>query len=86
MIPTQYTLCIVKKASILEAKTHFSALVRRVEAGERIIITRDGEAVAELVPGPKSGRPFGIDEGKIHMTPDFDAPLPEELARAFGDA
>jgi len=74
----------VKKASILEAKTHFSALIRRVEAGERIVITRDGEAVAELVPGPSAERPFGIDEGKIRLAADFDAPLPTEIARAFG--
>ena len=33
-----------------EAKTHLPELLRRVEEGERIIITRHGRAVAELVP------------------------------------
>lgn len=33
-----------------EAKTHLPALLRRVERGERITITRHGVAVAELVP------------------------------------
>lgn len=33
-----------------EAKTHLSALLRRVEEGERITITRHGVPVAELVP------------------------------------
>lgn len=33
-----------------EAKTHLPALLRRVEAGERITITRHGHPVAELVP------------------------------------
>jgi prevent-host-death family protein len=74
----------MKTASILEAKTHFSALVRRVEGGERITITRDGEAVAELVPSSKAVRPFGIDDGKIRIAPDFDVPLPPDIARAFG--
>lgn len=38
-----------------EAKTHLPALLRRVEAGERITITRHGHPVAELVPpGPAS--------------------------------
>ena len=33
-----------------EAKTHLPALLRRVEAGERITITRHGRPVARLVP------------------------------------
>ena len=33
-----------------EAKTHFSALLRRVERGEEVTITRHGRAVARLVP------------------------------------
>lgn len=36
-----------------EAKTHLPELIRRVEAGERIVITRHGTPVAELgPPGP----------------------------------
>jgi prevent-host-death family protein len=34
----------------LEAKTHFSALLDRVERGEEIVITRHGRPVAKLVP------------------------------------
>ena len=33
-----------------EAKTHLAELLRRVEAGERISITRHGRVVAQLVP------------------------------------
>ena len=33
-----------------EAKTHLPELLRRVEKGERITITRHGHPVAELVP------------------------------------
>jgi prevent-host-death family protein len=33
-----------------EAKTHFSELLEKVEAGEEIIITRHGTPVAKLVP------------------------------------
>ena len=40
-----------------EAKTHLPELLRRVENGERITITRHGHAVAELVPaGCAAGR------------------------------
>lgn len=34
----------------VEAKTHFLALLGRVERGEEITITRRGRAVARLVP------------------------------------
>lgn len=74
----------MKTASILEAKTHLSTLIRRVERGERITITRAGAPVAELIPTSRAKRPFGIDEGKIHIAPDFDSPLPAEMAEAFG--
>lgn len=37
-----------------EAKTHLPELIRRVESGERITITRHGHPVAELVPPGES--------------------------------
>lgn len=65
--------------NVHEAKTHFSKLLARVAAGERIIIAKAGKPVAEL--GPISKKPKkrvpGIDKGKVWMSPDFDAPLPE---------
>lgn len=33
-----------------EAKTHFSALLEKVEKGEQIVITKHGRVVAKLVP------------------------------------
>ena len=33
-----------------EAKTHLPQLLARVQKGERFVITRHGQAVAELVP------------------------------------
>jgi prevent-host-death family protein len=33
-----------------EAKTHFSALLDKVEKGEQIVITKHGRIVAKLVP------------------------------------
>lgn len=76
--------CPMKTASILEAKTHLSTLVRLAENGERITITRGGKAVAELRASRAGRRPFGIDEGEIYIAADFDAPLPDEIAKAFG--
>jgi prevent-host-death family protein len=33
-----------------EAKTHFSALLEKVEQGERVVITKHGRPVARLIP------------------------------------
>jgi prevent-host-death family protein len=71
-----------------EAKTHLSKLVERVENGEEITITRNGQPAAKLVPAPKK-RPFsealGIMKGEIWMADDFDE-LPDdpEFLEAFG--
>ncbi|OGT38177.1 MAG: prevent-host-death protein [Gammaproteobacteria bacterium RIFCSPHIGHO2_12_FULL_38_14] len=39
-----------------EAKTHFSALLEKIEKGEHIIITKHGHPVAKLVPVSGSDR------------------------------
>ena len=62
--------------NIHEAKTHFSKLIQRVEAGEKIIIGKAGKPVAQLVPyqEPKSSlrRKPGAWKGKVWISPDFD--------------
>ena len=68
-----------------DAKTNLSRLVERVEAGEEIVIARNGRPVAMLVPAPGASR-AGIEgawAGQVEIAGDFDE-LPEELARAFG--
>jgi prevent-host-death family protein len=39
-----------------DAKTHLSSLLDKVEAGEEVVITRHGKAVARLVPEIVAGR------------------------------
>jgi prevent-host-death family protein len=68
-----------------EAKTHFSQLLARAEAGEVVEIARRGEVVARLVPVRRAaGRQLGVDAGRVTIGEDFDAPLPEDLAGSFG--
>ena len=65
------------EVTVQEAKTHLSRLLRRVEAGEEVVIRRGRERVAILVrvPAPKGGRAIWGDlEGS--MSADFDD-LPE---------
>jgi prevent-host-death family protein len=40
--------------TLAEAKTHLSDLLRRVEAGEEVIITRRGQPIARISPLEKS--------------------------------
>jgi prevent-host-death family protein len=75
---------MTKSVGVHEAKTHLSRLLEDVAAGEEIVITRRGEAVATLVPvQPAAARRFGIDEGRFVVPEDFDAPLPAEVLDAF---
>ena len=69
--------------NVHEAKTHLSRLLVRVEAGEEIVIARNGKPVARLV-GHQSGtrvRRFGALRGRLTVDDSFFDPLPEsELA------
>jgi prevent-host-death family protein len=73
------------QVNIHEAKTHLSKLLRRVSAGEEIVISRAGKPIARLVPAeePKRPRELGKDRGKIWIADDFDAPLPPEIQAYF---
>lgn len=67
---------------IVEAKSHFSALLSEVEAGEEIAITRHGRVVARIVPDkPRMAadvfRPFW-GERDIDLEAPSDA-LPEPV-------
>lgn len=75
----------MKEVNTHEAKTHLSRLLRRVAAGEEIIIANRGVPVAHLVPvrAKDGGRKLGMFEGKFVVPDDFDAPLPEEILDAF---
>jgi prevent-host-death family protein len=70
------------EVNIHEAKTHLSKLLRRVTAGEEIVIARAGKPVARLVPVAEPPRPreLGRDRGKIWIADDFDTLDPEILA------
>lgn len=67
-----------------EAKTHLSRLLRRVAAGEEVVISRGGVPVARLVPIRGEVQPeLGVDRGRMRISDDFDSPLPEEWLRDF---
>jgi prevent-host-death family protein len=71
--------------NIHEAKTQFSRLIARVEAGEEIVIARDGTPVARLIAArsPARKRVAGRDRGLFIVPEDFDTPLPESSLADF---
>jgi len=67
--------------SVAQAKSRFAALVARAEAGEKIIVTRSGRAVACL--GPLPGRQQ-IKYGELRgVFLSEDLTIPEEVIRDF---
>jgi prevent-host-death family protein len=69
--------------TIHEAKTNLSRLIKKASAGEEVIIARGDTPVARLVPvgETKGKRQPGSLKGKLHVGPEFFAPLPSgELA------
>jgi prevent-host-death family protein len=70
--------------NVHEAKTHFSRLLERVQAGEEVIIAKAGRPVARLVPfAPPGKRALGPDAGEGFIAPDFDAPLADDVLGEF---
>lgn len=74
------------RVSIDEIKRDLLAYLRRVEAGESLVIIEAGKPVAEIKPvtsTPAKLRPFGLCAGEFTVSDDFDAPLPEEIVKEF---
>lgn len=76
----------MRQVNVHEAKTHLSELLARVEAGEEIVVARAGKPVAKLVrhEQPREPREPGSLRGEIVIHDNFDDPLPDDIARAFG--
>jgi prevent-host-death family protein len=63
--------------SIAEAKNRLPELIRAVETGEKIIITRHGKPVAQITPAPPSRRHvrLGAMKDRIKLLPGWDDPI-----------
>jgi len=67
-----------------QAKTQLSRLVAQAEAGDEVIIARNGKPAVTLALAPSAGgrdpgwRPrLGTLAGRVWLSPAFDAPLAE---------
>ena len=71
---------------ISEAGENLAKLIARVRAGEEIVISESGKAVAILIPAEDPDRRAGLGmfRGQIWVSPDFDDPLSEEELKEWG--
>ncbi|MBI2719866.1 MAG: type II toxin-antitoxin system Phd/YefM family antitoxin [Rhizobiales bacterium] len=72
--------------TIHKAKTELSKLLKRVEAGEEIIIARGDKQIAKLTPAEQPARKPrvpGAWKGKFTLPDSFFDPLPEEELAAW---
>jgi antitoxin (DNA-binding transcriptional repressor) of toxin-antitoxin stability system len=68
------------------AKSTLSQLVKRAATGETIFLGAYGKAEAKLVPTDAQSLPakkIGIMAGRLDVPEDFDAPLPDDIQKAF---
>ena len=82
-------------ANIHSAKTNLSKLIEQAEAGEEVVIARNGKPTVRLtpisdvvdIPRRSDGLPawMGALRGKIHISPDFED-YDAEIANAFEES
>jgi prevent-host-death family protein len=63
--------------STAEAKNRLPELIRAVEAGEWVVITRHGRPVAQIVPAPSASRKarLGGMKDSIRLLQGWDTPI-----------
>ncbi len=78
----------IAHVNIHDAKTHLSRLIQRALDGENIVIAKAGRPLVRLVPVLTDSfdkrRSLGFLKDEIQVSPDFDAPLPDDILDAFG--
>jgi len=75
------------EVGVQEAKTQLSQLLRRVEGGEEVVVTRGGRPVARLVnvePSRTPGDRFGLLADEISDPGDWDDDDGDALGDLFG--
>ena len=70
---------MVNAVNMHKAKSSLSQLVKLAEAGQDVLIARNGKPVVRLtrIKASKPKLPWGVFKGKMTMAEDFDAPLEE---------
>ena len=75
----------MQKVNIHAAKTHLSALIAQVVAGESFVIAKAGKPLAKVVPydEPATSSRIGFLKGQISVPDDFDTMYGDEILSMF---
>lgn len=73
------------QVNVHEAKTQLSRLLAQVEAGEEVVIARNGVPIARLVAAARKAgkRQPGRWKGIVRLDDSFFDPLPDEFMAHF---
>ncbi len=69
-----------------ESERDVAGYLRRVGAGETLLVMQNETALAEIKPPAaiaKSPRPIGLCAGEFRVPDDFNAPLPDDVLADF---
>jgi prevent-host-death family protein len=71
--------------NIQEAKAHLSQLLKKVASGVDVIIAKAGKPMARIsrIEEKRLKIRFGVLKGKVKVSKNFDAPLPDDLLSEF---
>ena len=71
--------------NVHEAKSNLSRLLKKTAEGERVIIMRDGEPVAELVPyrRPRKKIRLGFAAGQVQMAEGWEKAMTDNEVADF---
>ncbi len=70
-----------------EIQQDLTGYLRRVEAGESLVVTDQNRPIAEIkpiTPATHGQRPIGLCAGEFVVPSDFDVPLPNDILGEFG--
>ena len=81
-------LPMISTINLPETTDQLTELIQRVQVGEEILLAQNGVAIARLIPIQTLSQPRlpGQDKGKVIVSPDFNAPLPESILNDFSNS
>jgi prevent-host-death family protein len=76
----------IMQMNVAEARAKLSQLLAAVDAGEEVVIARDGVPAARLVPVVRAGVRLGLLQGVVDPVtiPDFMEPMSEDELAEWG--
>jgi antitoxin (DNA-binding transcriptional repressor) of toxin-antitoxin stability system len=70
--------------NVQEARENLHRLLEKVASGAEVIIAEEGRPLARISRIDSSvGVRFGVLKGRVKVSEDFDAPLPDDMLSEF---